>query len=331
MANILSIILLILGCVALWLLYLNRSSSRIHEATVILAVTILGALLIILKGETIEKRIHSVYFVDSQENKLSSFDIHVLDQYERYRKMIYSMYKEEMGKNNKPISFDFNKTYQSVVDLQIMEILHHLCSYYSNQWYAERLTKRLPGITLFAGKEIGPDSDRNDIAIVPLTGLPASIQLAPFFSAKLGFESIALPKGTTVEYTRNSGNKPCELRFSKPLHFDIRIKIHPASGGPFLGEIGHYAGLTSFEDKVVYPDLLRGNRSAVVRIDCIAKFSMWMQWNPDVIRYKAWTRRLFDDLYETFDWSPVDKEMTEYQRNLAVEKINRSQPKVKSP
>jgi hypothetical protein len=331
MANILPIIFLILGCLALWLLYLNRSSTKIHEATVILAVTILGALAIVLKGEPIKKTIHSVYFVNAQENRLSFFDLPVLNNHEMFRRMIFSTYKEEMERNNKPISFDFNKTYQSIVDLQAIEILHHLCLYYGNQWYTDRFTKTLPGLILFGGKQIEPDTNKDDIVIIPLTNLPKSIQEAPFFSAKLGLETIGLPKGTTVEYTRNPNNNVCELRLSKPLHFDIRIKMYLNAGTLGLGEVGHYAGLTSFEDKVVDSKAVGSNYTAVVRIDCIAKFGFWMKWNPDVIRYKTWSQKLFDDLYETFDWSPVGRQMTEYQRNLAVEKINRLQNKTKSP
>lgn len=64
MTSVFPIMRLALGWGALWLHYLNRSSSKMHEPTVVLAVTILGALAIILKGETIEKSIQAVYFLN---------------------------------------------------------------------------------------------------------------------------------------------------------------------------------------------------------------------------------------------------------------------------
>jgi len=185
MTSIFPIMLLALGWGALWLLYLNRSSSKIHEATVVLAVTILGALAIILKGETIEKKIHVVYFLNIKENTPLFFDVPMLQFYQRNQSIVYNTYKLEMEKQKKGVSFDFKDNHQSFVDLQLMVILNHLLTYYSKDWFVERLTKKLPGFIATTGKPIEPDKGKGDIVIWEATELPASIRQAPFFSTKL--------------------------------------------------------------------------------------------------------------------------------------------------
>ncbi len=320
MTTVIPFMLLLMGWGALWLLYLNRSSSKMHEATIVLAITILGALAIILKGEPIEKRIHVVYFANIKENAPAFFDVPILEFYQRNQNMIYNMYKDEMEKQKKEFSFDFKDSHQSFVDLQLMTIVNHLFLYYSRDWFVERLTKKFPGFIGTTGKQIRTDKRKGDIIIYEATALPA-IKQAPFYSAKLGFQAIALPKGTKINYIRNQKSQLCELQLSKPLHFVIRIKIRFQSGILGLGEVGHYVGLTSFKDKYVNPAVVGDYQTVVLEIDCEAKFGRLMQWNPDVIRYKEWAQKLFDDLYETFDWTSVNREMSTHQRDIATEMI----------
>ncbi len=96
MVNIVPIVLLAFGWIALWLLYLNQSASKIHEATVILAATILGTLLIIAKGGPIEKKVTMVHFLKVNENRLVFFDLPVLREYNSSRNILYYGFLEKI-------------------------------------------------------------------------------------------------------------------------------------------------------------------------------------------------------------------------------------------
>ncbi len=209
-----------------------------------------------------------------------------------------------------------------------MEILYHLSQIYSRYWYLQ-MTNVPAG--MIEGKVIGRDEKKEDVTIMPLKDLPMSIRQTPFFPQDIGFGTIAFPKGTRVRYLRNENDHSCEFQFSKPLHFDMRIRVRYQSGFPGLMEVGNYVGLTSLEDRFLNPESQAVYTTVVLKMDCEARFTPLMEWNPDVVRYKAWIQSLFDGFYSAFDWGIVSSKMTNYYVNLAAEKIIRKESRVGLP
>lgn len=324
MSKAIPIVLLGLGCFLLFLLYENRSSPRIQEATVVIAVVMIGALLFVARGGSLQKSIYSAYFINKKDQVPLFFaGTPILGQHYLFQGVIFGHYQKRLADQKKKTSFDFSSDYNPLVDLQAIAILNHLFTFYSNQWYAKSEIKELPTGISFTSRPMETEDVGNDLVKYTKKELPNSLKRNIFFDDVGGFSTLALPRGTKIYYTTDKKYPSREYRFHKPFSFDIRIKIRYSHGGIGLGSVGYYVGLTNIEDKFISPEdpNVRNYETTILRIICKAKFSKIRPWSPTVVRYKEWAQSLFDDLYNTFDWSICQTKMRDYQETLSNQKI----------
>lgn len=321
MSKVIPLILFLIGCFLLWLLYLNRSSPRIQEATGVIAAVIIAALLFVMKGELLQKTIHSVYFINNKDQiPLFFIGTPVLGQRYGFQSVIFGNYQKRMSDQNKKTSFDLPSGKKPLVDFQAIAILDHICRWYPS-WYAEPEIKKLPGASTFRSVEI--ERVENDLVEYPKDSLPDSLKENMFFHDFTGFTTLALPKNTEIYYTCDKNKPSCEYRFYKRFNFDIRIKIHPYLPIPSLGSVGDYMHLTTniADELAIKSEHARDYTTMALLVTCEAKFHPIRAGNPSVARYKRWVKVLFDDLYNAFDWSVCDSEMRDYQQTLSTQKI----------
>lgn len=322
MSKAIPILLFLGGCFLLWLLYLNRSSSKIQEAIVIIAIVIIGALFFVTKGESLQETIHSAYFINNKRQTPVFFSLAPgLGQHYQFQNVIFNNYQKRLSNQEKKISFNFPLNSKPIVDLQAIAILNHLFMFYSNYWYVERVSKEIPGGRMGTSRPREIGSVGNDLVKYDKNSLPNSLKQNMFFDDLIGPTTLALPGNTKVYYASREGDHPfCELRFYKRFSFDIRIKIHYSLYMLGMGSVGNYVLLTN-EDKFIKANELKDYGTIVLITTCEAKFSRIMAWNPSVVRYKEWAKNLFDDLYNTFDWSICQREIMNYQQALLTQEI----------
>jgi len=326
-----SFILWIIGCVLLFLLFLNRSSSRIHEATAVVAIVIVGALAFVMKGETIKRTIASSYFVDLKEDRPVFFeDMTVLMYHYLDQNIIFNKYAKNLAEQGNKVSINQD----TFVDLQAIVVLNTL---YRCSWSTRRVsTETLSGGTMTSFQPIEEEEVKKDVVEFNKNSLPESLKQNRFYDY---FEStvpkvLKLPKGTKFYY---SSGKYREFRFIKPLipllpmysQFDIKIKIRFDRYARGLSIIGMYKGVMD-----AYYDHARATRKDIeasmnygdylLLIECEARFPSLLAWNPQVVRYKKWVNDLFDELYNSFDDTVCRNKIREYQIDLASREIIKS-------
>ena len=163
MSKAIPIVLLALGCFLLFLLYENRNSPRIQEATVVVAIVTIGALFFVAREGLLQKSIYSAYFISKKDQVPLFFaDRPVLGQHYLFQGAIFSHYQKRLADQKKETSFDSSSDYNPLVDLQAIAILNHLFTFYSNQWYAKSEIKELPFGTSFTSRPIGTEDVGND-------------------------------------------------------------------------------------------------------------------------------------------------------------------------
>ena len=97
------------GCFLLFLLYENRSSPRIQEATVVVAIVTIGALFFVARGGLLQKSIYSAYFISKKDQVPLFFaDTPVLGQHYLFQGVIFSHYQKRLADQKKKTSFDFS-------------------------------------------------------------------------------------------------------------------------------------------------------------------------------------------------------------------------------
>lgn len=323
MPKAMSIVLLVVIGFLLFLLYQNRSLPRIQEATAVIAVVAIGALLVVARGGSLQKSIYSAYFISKKDQVPLFFaDTPVLIHHYLFQGAIFSHYQKRLADQKKKTSFDFSSDYNPLIDLQTIAILDHLLKFYRNTWYVKREMKEVASVTMFRGLTI--EDVGNDLVKYGKEELPNSLKQNIFFDDLGGSTALALPKGTKIYYTVNKEYPSREFRFHKRLSFDITIKIRYFGGSIGLGSVGDFIGLTNIiEDKYINTSdpNVSNYETICLLIICKAKFSKVRAWNPSVVKYKEWAQNLFDDLYNTFDWSVCEAQMRRHQQTLANQKI----------
>lgn len=337
MSKIVPIALLIFGCFLLWLLYINRSSTKIQEATIIIVGVIIGALFYVTKEETLEKAITSVYFIEHKEldfndNKNEDKKIKVKDgfmffsdkpglgQYYRLQSGVFGNYLRRLSDSKTDVIFNMPQEVKPLLDIQAIAVLGHLSMFYGHIWHVTGTQKEIPSGTMGEYHPIEMENVKNDILKYDKNNLPGSLKQNMFFNDLNIFRALALPKGTKIYYSTD--NNSAEYRFYKRFFFDIRIKINYQSYTVGLGQAAYFLGLDTEEKKfneLYFWGSDYGNFTLVT--NCNATFNRWTAWNPSSVRYKNWTNNLFNDLYNTFDWSICHKRMKEHQESLANQKI----------
>ncbi|MDP1854259.1 MAG: hypothetical protein Q8L26_08685 [Candidatus Omnitrophota bacterium] len=338
MSKIMPICLLVLGYFLLWLLYINRSSTKIQEATIIIAGVIIGALFYVTKEETLERAITSVYFIEHKESDFNDNknnedkkirvkdgflffpDKPGLGQYYRLQSGVFGNYLRRSLDSKTDVIFNMPQEVKPLLDIQAIAILGHLSMFYGHIWHVTGTQKEVPSGTMGEYHLIEIENVKNDISRYEKDKLPISLKQNMFFNDLNIFRALAMPKGTKIYYS--TYNNSAEYRFYKRFFFDIRIKINYQSYTVGLGQVAYFLGLNTEEkdfNELYFWGNDYGNLALVT--NCKATFSRWTAWNPSSVRYKNWANNLFNDLYNTFDWSICYARMKEYQQSSANQKI----------
>ena len=325
MHRIFPIVLLFIGCVLLWFLYLNRSSSKIQEATIVIAGVVIAALFFVTKSENFEKTISSVYFVDLANKDFLSFHREpVLMHHYLQEGVILGQYFDRCKQLKKNSIFNFPEDHRPILDMQAISILQQLGTFYSGGWYIESSQTELPSYTKGSWGVIDEKDAVRDTKKYSKEDLPKSLRQNMFFDDLRVFLGLNVPNGTQIsyEYDDKKGNY-VEYRFYKRFSFDVKIKVHFSGYIVGLGTIGQYVGLVPPEMTAV--DLRDENIKKYGTYDliikCSAEFSRLRAWDPSVVRYKKWAQHLFDSLYNRFDWSVQAKKIKEYEERVSRQKI----------
>lgn len=171
--------LLIIGCLLLGLLYVNRGAPKIMEVTVVIAITVIGALIFIMTNEPIRRTITPIYLVNSKDQTFLFFwkTNPVLTRHYLCQHILFSGYLHELSRTNKSVTFDFAKgERKAVIDLQVIAILDHLSRNYRNRWYIDREDIEVPGIHSVTYDHIGGDVVDDDIQKYTKDMLPQSLK-----------------------------------------------------------------------------------------------------------------------------------------------------------
>jgi len=325
MSKVIPVIFFLGGCLLLWILYLNRSSSRIHETTAVIAIVIIGAIFFVTKEEPIQKKIHVAYFI-SNKDKIPLFfpNARILGQRYRNENVIFTNHLKRLSDGNMKVSFDFPSDFGPLIDLHAIAVLEYLFMNYHRYWYVEKDSVELPFGDFAEIRPVEIADVRKDLTICSRDSLPTLLRQNRFFDDSFGFSDIALPKGTKMLFTSHEGDHQFrEYRFYKRFSFDIKIKMRFSSYTIGLGNVGDYVGLTD-PQKEVYDtaDENVNNYGQVILItECQAKFNRLMTYNPKVVRYRKWAENLFDGLHDSFDWSVCRNKMRDYQQDLSNQLI----------
>lgn len=323
MGFLLPIILLLVGYALLLILYLNRGSSRIQEASVIIATVIIGALVFVTKEESLEGFINTVYFIDLENKQFCLFNKPILRHYYLNQSVILGSYENRLRKAQKDVSFDFPKDHKAIIDIHTMAVLEHMGLYYGRSWHVEGRSTEVPSGRVGSYRQLEIENVNKDTSIFTTDSLPNNMKQNMFFEDLKTFQNLALPKGTRMYYVTNPDNPFVECRFYKPFSFDVRIKVCSLLYTIGLGDVGDYLGITDFERSDTRADdpSVKKYGTFVITTHYTAKFSKIKAWNPAVIRYKKWAKNLFDDLYNAFDWKICFGKLKDREETLAHRKI----------
>ena len=328
MTRIFTIILLFICFILLFLLFLNRGSSKIQEAIVVVTTVIIGASLYVCKPYQLEKNITSVFFVDQKErsdNKILFFsEVPILNRFYIDDEFIYENYINKSTKDKVTVKFDFHNDHSPIIELQNIAILERLFELYNKSWYAKREITLLPGgKQIISGPKIATDSQK-DITKYSIDDLAISMKSNRFFREPMIYKNLIVPKNTKITF-REVGSKKnrYEFGFKKNFFFDIKIMVFFSGGMIGLGELGDFIGVTN-PDRL-YTDTgdknVKNYFTYNLKIICQAKFNGITAGNPNTSKYKEWANDMFDNLYQTFDWTVCRDAILNYQKNKAIQKI----------
>ncbi len=314
-------ILLFFALILLALFYVNRGAPKILEATIVIVITMIGALSFVTKNDPLDKTITPIYFVNIKEKKVVFFrDKPVLAQYYLDQDILFSRKLSMMNRG------DFIDGQKTIVQMHAIAILDYLSKNYGDRWDVKRENINVPGGGLVTFYPREPGNDGRDIQKYTKDMFPESIKQNVFFDDLHQAAKLALPKRTKFEYREGDANQPSmEIRFYKEWAFDIRIGVVGILSTVGLGDVGKYIGLTNPEEGFLFlkPDnpISQTYKNIILLVKCRADFYRFTSGRPDVIRYKEWAETMFNDLYETFDRRVLEDKLRSHQQTLGAYKI----------
>ncbi|MFA5118812.1 MAG: hypothetical protein WC695_08195 [Candidatus Omnitrophota bacterium] len=306
--------LLILGWFLLWLFYLNRGSTKIHESTVVILGVIIGALLFVTQSESIDRKITTIYFLNNKEHKLFFFKFPILCEYHSLQNGALTLYKTRLEAKDERISFGFSQDLKPLIDLHACAILSRLSELYQRNWYVERVTHaEAIGVgSAYTARAI--EDVKKDITSYSKDSLPENFKRNIFFQDFILFDSFSLPKGTKISYETDKNGVFSVLHYKKPLWFDIEIRFTGCQYFLGLGNTGYYTGRIGPKSNVFGPDdpAEKDYGHVFLNMECRATFFRWTAWNPASLRYKRWANNLFNELSDAFSWDLCENRLKEY-------------------
>jgi len=321
-------IILLLSLFCAGLVFLNRSLPKIQE---FIFVAVSGMLVIILgivfyPENTLDKNISQILFVSLKEKKPIFPNAPILTQYFFPQAITWSDCKPADPNKTKQQLLQIPDDCTPLIDLQAVSLLHYLSIAYGNNWNVQRTKKYfipMPGFPSVGGvaRSLGP-VEKNK-TIFTKKDLPDEIKENVFYDGLGENFRFSLPKGTKIKYQEaNDKSNFCLIEFYKRFAFDIKIKIYFRSYSAGLGEVSPYIGLSPIKNQWNVNWEVRDNYGTVMlNMSCEASFNKFRVGDPTIILYKKWVEALFDDLYNSFDWSVCNSKMREYNQMLASQKI----------
>lgn len=316
-----------IACALAYFVYLNRAHAKIQEA-IIVAVTgglavVFGVVFFGTENKEIYKNIATVSFVSLEQKRPVFFTAPILMHYLMHQGIIWSDFEQNHSNEAKKLMAALPQNtdgLEILTDLQAIALIHHLGRSYHFDWDLIHTKEVLPGIISKRG--IGLNTDPKDKKVFSSEKLVQIFQQNKFCESLQQIHQLTLPKGTSLTYIPYSKeSKKSQILISKKFAFDITIILYFSSYSAGLGKVANYIGFSeptnvwhiNWEERDKFG-------TAVVTIDCHAKFFPLKSGNPKVQRYKKWINNLFDNLYEELDWSVCNESMREYNEELAHQK-----------
>jgi len=317
-----------IACVLVYLIYLNRAHAKIQEA-IIVAITgvlavVFGVVFFGTKNKEIDKNIATVSFVSLEQKKPVFFTAPILLHYFMNQGIIWADFERNHSNEAKNLMEALPKNMdglEMLADLQAVALIYYLGQSYHFNWDMIYTKKVLPGFISKRGMAL--NTDPKDKKVFSSKKLVQIFKQNKFCESLQQIHQLTLPKNTNLKYIPYSKeNKKCQILISKRFAFEITITLYFSSYSAGIGKVADYIGLTE-PTNVWHVNWEERDKfgTAVVTIECYAKFFTLKSGNPEVQRYKRWIENLFDNLYEEFDWSVCNESMREYNEELANQKI----------
>ncbi len=327
MNKILWSVVIIISLFLIYLIFLNRAHAKIQEAIIVaitaLIAVVFGVIFFSAENEEIHKDISVVYFVSLEKKEPIFFTAPILLHYTMAPGIIWGEFTKQYPAESKQVFSDIPKDFNALVDLQTCAFLQHLSMFYRFDWNMQRSKKSFPGANSIRGRSLSQNNkdkqefNKSDLSEIFLSNT--------FYKALDKALELTFPKGTKISYKKDSfvdKAQICHIKIYKRFAFEIDISLYCSSYQAGLGKIGSYVGLTSPTNKwYVNWDEIDKFGTAVLDMSCTAKFFKFKSGNPNVLSYKTWIRNLFEDLYQTFDWTVCDDEMRIYYQELASQQL----------
>jgi len=310
------------------IIFFNRNLPKIQE---FIFVAVSGMLVVVLgivfyPENTLDKNISQVLFISLKEKKPLFPTTPILIQYYFPQGIVWGDCMAKDPNKTKKLLLRIPDDFGSLIDLQTISLLRYLSMAYGNNWNTQRA--KVYFLPMSGFPSIGQQGrslatvGRDKIIFVG-KNLPDEIKENAFYKGLGEDFHLSLPRGTKIRYrTADDEKNFCQIQFYKRFAFDIRIKVYFRSYSAGLGEVSPYIGLSPVKNQWNVNSEERDNYgTVVVDIACEATFYKLRVGDPAIIRYKKWANALFDDLYNSFDWSVCNSKMREYNEMLAAQKI----------
>jgi len=350
-------------CILLFtFLHLNRASPKIIETFVIVLITITATIFYISKPEEINKNIHSIIFIDqtdANKNELMHFmGVPVLDKFYFFHTTTAIDHINKYQNKNSKIGIDYHKNSDFLLELISLLIVDKWRNLFAHHWCVEKEIAILAGSDRVTRRYKKSTEVEDDFIHIPFKDFPKLLINNRYDWKPLGYAThsvdktgkqtelvgplydggLTFPKNTSFNFVKNEVDKPnsYEISLKKSFFYNIKINIQYIAGGSGLANLAEYLECTAPERNINSSTKNDTNYFRyIIKISCNAKFNRFTAGNPSTKLYKEWVNEMFNDIYDNYDWSVIQKAMSQYivekaSANIlldAKEKIDRAEKK----
>jgi len=344
-------------------LYFNRASPKIIETFVIVLITITATIFYISKPEKISKNTHSIIFIDQTDenkNKLIQFmRVPVLDKFYYFHTFTATKHINKYENKSSKTGINYLNNSDLLLELISLLIVDKWRNLFTHHWSVEKEIAIIAGSDLVTKRYKKSSEVENDFIHIPFKDFPKLLINNRYDWKPLGYAThsvdsktgkrtelvgsrydggLTFPKNTSFKFVKNEVDKPnsYEISLKKPFFYNIKIKIQYIAGGHGLADLAEYLEYTAPERNINSSNKNDTNYYRyIIKISCNAKFNRFTAGNPSTKLYKEWINEMFNDIYDNYDWSVIQKAMSQYivekaSANIlldAKERIDRAEKK----
>jgi hypothetical protein len=291
--RILGVVIICLGVFIIWLLWRNRMSDRVLEASLAIVIVAITVVALRLQPEKHEAKFPFVYFFDWKNGSL--IDLKVPGQY-FLEDSFLSHRQEELKKRLKHESFLVTR------DLSELTVLNWLglTPFGSKPSPTSRIA-HLGSISYGGGEKFEPERKTKEISAGTIREYLSQNLFTEIIRdpplPHLDVKGIKIPPGARFDIVRHSDNG-FTITIREPLWFDLLIRLRVHTGGIVTGSAQKLLAL----DRHKIDDMMNVyNVAGQFEIKWTLK--RWSVGNPEIPVYREWLRGITDRLQDHFDWN----------------------------